>query len=383
MTVSLFHAHSRVFPKLVQLASVVFAIGMIPTHVLAQEAPPPPSVEIVTVKSEQIRVWTSYSGRLAAVDIAEIKPQVSGEITKVLFADGQQVKKGAQLFEIDPRPYQAELNKMKAQVATAKSRAKLAKDELDRKQTLVKNKLVSESIYDIALNEYEVATVSINEAESALEETKLNLDYAYIKAPFDGQISRAELTVGNVVDANVSTPVLATIVSNDKVYAEFNVDETTYIKARREQADPTTMPVQLTLSDDPSFVYYGHIHSFDNQLDVSSGTIRARAVFDNTDGVLAPGMFAHVKLGSTNKKEVLLIPSKAIGTNQDKKFVFIVDNENKAVYRQVTLGVYHQDSRVVTSGLEHGDRVITNGLAHVRPNSVVAPVSEDTDTQAP
>ncbi len=383
MTVSLFHTRFRVFPKLVQLATIVLTVSLTSTQLLAQDAPPPPNVEVKTVESEKIRVWTSYSGRLTAVDVAEIKPQVSGEITKVLFDDGQQVKKGEQLFEIDPRPYQAELNKMKAQLATAKSRAKLAKDELERKKTLVKNKLVSESIYDIALNEYEVATVSIHEAESALQETKLNLDYAYIKAPFDGQISRAELTVGNIVDANVSTPVLATIVSNDKVYAEFNVDETTYIKARREHAEPTSMPVELTLSDDPSFVYSGHIHSFDNQLDVSSGTIRARAVFENTDGVLTPGMFANVKLGSINKKDVLLIPSKAIGTNQDKKFVFIVDDENKAVYRPVSLGVYHQDSRVVTSGLEQGDRVITNGLAHIRPNSVVNPISDKTYTATP
>ncbi len=336
-------------------------------------APPPPNVEVIEIKAQPIRVWTSFSGTLSAVDIAEIKPQVGGEITQVLFQDGQMVKKGQRLFVIDPRPYEAAYKRSQAQLASAQSRAKLAKDELERSQKLVASKLVSESVYDAALNEYNVATAAIHEAESALVQTKLDLDYSFVTAPFDGRISRAELTVGNIVETTPNAPVLATIVANDKLYAEFNVDERTYIKAIRAEHDPKAMPVELSLAGDDDVVYHGKIHSFDNQLDRASGTIRARAIFDNTDGVLTPGMYANVRLGSASKMDALLIPQKAVGTNQDKKFVYVVDETNTAVYREVNLGISYEDSRVVLSGLKVGDRVITNGIAHIRPNTVVNP----------
>ncbi|MBE0438707.1 MAG: efflux RND transporter periplasmic adaptor subunit [Gammaproteobacteria bacterium] len=352
------------------LAVNVFAM----TSYADMAAPPPPTVEVIEIKAEPIRVWSAFSGTLSAVDIAEIKAQVGGEITQVLFEDGQMVKKGQRLFVIDPRPYEAAYKRSQAQLASAQSRAKLAKDELDRSKKLVASKLVSESVYDAARNDYNVAIAAINEAESVLVQTKLNLDYAFVTAPFDGRISRAELTVGNIVQTAPNAPVLATIVANDKLYAEFNVDERTYIKAIRTEHDPKAMPVELTLAGDQDVVYHGKIHSFDNQLDRASGTIRARAIFDNTDGVLTPGMYANIRLGSASKIDALLIPQKAIGTNQDKKFVYIVDQTNTAVYREVNLGISYQDSRVVLSGLNVGDRVITNGIAHIRPNTVVNPL---------
>lgn len=334
--------------------------------------PPPPNVDVIEIKVESIRVWTAFSGTLSAVDIAEIKPQVSGEITQVLFKDGQMVNKGQRLFLIDPRPYEAAYKRTQAQLVSAQSRAKLAKDELERSKKLVASKLVSESVYDAALNDYNVAIAAIHEAESALVQTKLDLDYSFVTAPFDGRISRAELTVGNIVETTPNAPVLATIIANDKLYAEFNVDERTYIKAIRAQQDTKAMPVELNLAGD-DVVYHGNIDSFDNQLDRASGTIRARAVFDNTDGVLTPGMYANVRLGSASKMDALLVPQKAIGTNQDKKFVYVVDASNTAVYREVNLGINHEESRVVLSGLSVGDRVITNGIAHIRPNTVVNP----------
>ncbi|MDF1588416.1 MAG: efflux RND transporter periplasmic adaptor subunit [Gammaproteobacteria bacterium] len=352
------------------LAVNVFAM----TSYADMAAPPPPNVEVIEIKAEPIRVWSAFSGTLSAVDIAEIKPQVGGEITQVLFQDGQMVKKGQRLFVIDPRPYEAAYKRSQAQLASAQSRAKLAKDELERSKKLVASKLVSESLYDAALNDYNVAIAAINEAKSALVQTKLDLDYAFVTAPFDGRISRAELTVGNIVQTAPNAPVLATVVANDKLYAEFNVDERTYIKAIRTEHDPKAMPVELTLAGDEDVVYHGKIHSFDNQLDRASGTIRARAIFDNTDGVLTSGMYANVRLGSASKMDALLIPQKAIGTNQDKKFVYIVDQANTAVYREVNLGISYQDSRVVLSGLNVGDRVITNGIAHIRPNTVVNPL---------
>lgn len=343
----------------------------------AAAAPPPPVAEVMTIQPEKVRTWNSFSGRLSAVDIAEIKPLVGGELQEVKFDDGQQVNKGDLLFVIDPRPYQAAVKRADAQLASARSRAKLAKDELERTEQLVKKKLVSESVFDAARNEYQVANASIEESRSALAQAKLDLDYCYIRAPFAGQVSRAELTVGNIIETSPNAPVLTTLVANDKLYAEFDVDEQTYIKSVRRSQAEEPMPVQMTLAADDSVSYQGKIHSFDNQLDTSSGTIRARAIFDNTDGALTPGMYANVKLGSAQQQEVILVPNKAIGTNQDKKFVYVLNADDEATYRQVTLGQYHHGRRIVTSGLESGDRVVVNGLSHIRANSKVTPKPVD------
>jgi len=336
-------------------------------------APPPPVAEFVTMQMQPVRLWTSFSGRLSAVDMAEIKPLVSGELQQVLFDDGQLVEKGDLLFVIDPRPYQAALNRAQAQLTSAESRAKLAREELDRSERLVKNKLVSESVFDAAKNEYQVASAAINEAESAVAQAKLDLNYCYIRAPFSGRVSRAELTQGNIAETTPNAPVLTTLVANNQLYAEFDVDEQTYIKFVRGSQNDEKMPVQLTLAADESVVYRGEIHSFDNQLDVSSGTIRARAIFENTDGALTPGMYANVKLGAVNEQQTLLIPERAIGTNQNKKFVYVINAENQAVYREVVLAGHHDEQRLVAAGLEVGDKVVVNGLSHIRPNSLVTP----------
>ncbi|TNE93653.1 MAG: efflux RND transporter periplasmic adaptor subunit [Gammaproteobacteria bacterium] len=332
--------------------------------------PPPTHVEVVELKVEPVRLWTRFSGRLTAVNSAEIKPQVSGEIQQVLFDDGQQIQQGEVLFIIDPRPYEAEVQQAQAQLTSARSRATLARDELDRARKLVEGQLVSESVFDAANNEYRIANARIEEAESALVKAKLDLEYAHIKAPFTGLISRAELTVGNIVEAGSSAPVLATLVSNQQLYAEFNVDEQTYIRSMRQRDLVGQMPVQLTLADDDK-VYRGKIHAFDNRLDISTGTIRARAIFENTDGALTPGMYANVHLGAPKETNVMLLPTKAIGTNQDKKFVYIVDENNTVGYREVTLGEYHQGQRVIESGPESGSLVVVNGLSHIRPGMPV------------
>ncbi len=336
-------------------------------------APPLTRAEITVLEIQSVRLWTHFSGRLTAVDSAEIKPQVSGEIQQVLFEDGQLVKQGELLFVIDPRPYEAAVQQAEAQLTSTRSRAFLANEELKRAQKLVERKLVSDSIYDATNNEYRIASASIKEAQSALIKAKLDFEYAHIKAPFDGRISRAELTEGNIVEAGSSAPVLASLVSNQQLYAEFNVDEQTYLKSVRQQADSGQMPVELTLAEDDK-VYRGKIHAFDNQINISTGTIRARAIFDNTDGVLTPGMYANVHLGAARETDVLLLPIKAIGTNQDKKFVYVVDGDNTIHYREVTLGEHHEGQRVMLSGLQAGERVVVNGLSHMRPGITVEPV---------
>jgi multidrug efflux system membrane fusion protein len=338
--------------------------------------PPAPAVDVVVVEPQEIRTWANFSGRLSPVESAAIKPLVSGTIQQVLFKDGQQVKKGQELFVIDPRPHQASVQRAQAQLATAQSRAKLARDELNRSQQLITAKLVSQSIYDSAVSSDQVAQASVQEAEAALSQAKLNLEYAHISAPISGRISRAELTSGNVVEAGTNAPQLAQIVASDKLYAEFNVDEGTYIQFVRNTKSAEKMPVELTLASASNVTYQGYITAFDNRLDTNSGTIRARAVFDNNDGALTAGMFANVRLGSAEKTATLLVPERAIGTNQSKKFVLVVDEKNVATYHEITLGDHYEGQRVILSGVNAGDKVIVNGLSHVRPNSVVNPSIE-------
>ncbi|WP_461483789.1 efflux RND transporter periplasmic adaptor subunit [Porticoccus sp.] len=374
------HADNKGFRRPLLSAAVLFSLAVGTYYTLtpisghsddsSNPMPPPTHVEVVELKVEPVRLWTRFSGRLTAVNSAEIKPQVSGEIQQVLFDDGQQIQQGEVLFIIDPRPYEAEVQQAQAQLTSARSRATLARDELDRARKLVEGQLVSESVFDAANNEYRIANARIEEAESALVKAKLDLEYAHIKAPFTGLISRAELTVGNIVEAGSSAPVLATLVSNQQLYAEFNVDEQTYIRSMRQRDLVGQMPVQLTLADDDK-VYRGKIHAFDNRLDISTGTIRARAIFENTDGALTPGMYANVHLGAPKETNVMLLPTKAIGTNQDKKFVYIVDENNTVGYREVTLGEYHQGQRVIESGPESGSLVVVNGLSHIRPGMPV------------
>ena len=339
-------------------------------------APPAPAVDVVVVQPQEIRTWANFSGRLSPVESAAIKPLVSGTIQQVLFKDGQQVKKGQPLFVIDPRPHQASVQRAQAQLATAQSRAKLARDELSRSQQLITAKLVSQSIYDSALSSDQVAQAAVQEADAALSQAKLNLEYAHISAPISGRISRAELTIGNVVEAGPNAPQLAQIVASDKLYAEFNVDEATYIQFVRNTKVAEKMPVELTLASASGVSYQGYITAFDNRLDTNSGTIRARAVFDNNDGALTAGMFANVRLGSAEKTATLLVPERAIGTNQSKKFVLVVDEKNVATYHEITLGYHYEGQRVILTGVNAGDKVIVNGLSHVRPNSVVNPSVE-------
>lgn len=365
-------------------ASLIAAVAVVAQHKFSQmngeqaaaqagTAKPAPVVETITVQPQQVRNWSRYSGRLTAVNEADIKPQVQGEIVKVYFNDGQQVEQGDPLFLIDPKPYQAAVDRAQAQLLTAQSRAKLAKDELARAAKLVAGKLVSESVYDTANNSYQVAMSAIDEANSQLIQARLDLGYCTIKAPFSGRLSRAELTLGNIVNTAPNAPVLTRLVANDKLYAEFDVDEQSYIRLMRGSKDTEQMPVEMRLAAADGKIYRGHIAAFDNQIDIGSGTIRARAVFDNVDGMLTPGMFVNVRIGQAELSQALLIPQKAVITNQAKKFVYVLNADNSAEFREVTLGAHHDSQREVISGLSNGDIVVVNGLSHIRPGTVVNP----------
>ncbi len=336
-------------------------------------AAPIPTVDVVTLQPQSIRTWNAFSGRLRAVDYVEIRPLVGGTITKVLFEDGTMVEKGDSLFMIDPRPFKAEFASAQAELESAQSRATLTKQELIRAKGLVKKNAISHSRFDTAKSDYQMALASINLAKARKRRAYLDLEYAHIKAPVTGRISRAEITEGNVIEAGPNAPVLTTVVSIDQLYAEFDVDEQTYIKTWKN-SNGHAMPVELILTSDTSVVYHGRIHSFDNQLNTTSGTIRARAIFDNKDGVLVPGMFVTVRLGAPSEESTLLVSDRAVQTNQDKKYVYIVTPEKKVAYREVRLGQPRDGKRVVLSGLTAGEQVLVNSLQRVRPDMEVQPV---------
>ncbi len=341
-----------------------------------QQQPSAPEVEIMVVRQEPVRVWHDFSGRLQAVDRVDIRPQVSGVITKILFEEGAQVKKGASLFEIDPRPYEAELQSAKAALDSANSQVGLAKAELHRAEKLVEKNIVTKSRYDMQNNTYKTAQANVKAAQARLERAKLDVEFSHITAPVSGKVSRAELTEGNLVSIGSNAPVLTTIVAHDTLYADFDVDEQTYVRMmRRQHVGVKNMPVKLHLAQDDSVLYDGVIDSFDNRLDPRTGTIRARAIIYNTDGALIAGMFATVSLGAATEESMLLVEDKAVSTDQDKKYVYVIGDDNKVAYREIRLGRSIDAMREVISGLNDGDQVMVNSLQRVQPGMQVQPIT--------
>ena len=334
-----------------------------------QPAPVASPVTVATLTPQTVKPFAEFSGRIVAVDYAEIRPQVSGRITEIRFKDGQQVKAGDVLFVIDPRPFQAAAAKAAADLQSARTNAALAKVNLERAEKLRAAGAIAAQAYDQAASTNAVANAAIQSAAAVLNQAQVDVDHAYVKAPISGRISRAEVTLGNLV-GTVTPPLLTSIASNEGVYADFEVDEQTYLNSVRSHEK--SVPVELNIAGD-SHTYKGVVDSFDNHITTGSGTIRARARFANEDGALVPGMFVSVKMGSQTQAGALLVPESAVGNDQSKRFVFVVGAGNHAEYRPVQLGAAINGNRVVTAGLKPGDRVILDGLQTLAPGAVVAP----------
>lgn len=348
---------------------VIFTVVDRATAASSQTAVQAIPVGVQTVRPKEVQLWSQFSGRLNAVDYAELRPEVGGRITQVLFKDGQIVKAGDVLLVIDPRPYEAAAAKAKADLASAHANAAFARTDLQRAEGLIKANAIARTMYDQRVNANQVAVANVAVAEAALRQAQVDVDHAYVKAPISGRISRPEITVGNLVQTSPNAPLLASIVSNDGIYADFEVDEQTYLANVRAHAETAReeqqLPVEMTLQGANDRVFKGMIYSFDNKIDAGSGTIRARARFDNADGSLVPGMFVSVRLGSGTSHQALLVAERAVSSDLDKKFVFVVGRGEKVESRQVTLGANVDGQRVVLSGLKTGDRVIVDGVQHV------------------
>ncbi|MGH8783372.1 efflux RND transporter periplasmic adaptor subunit [Paraburkholderia sp.] len=348
-------------------------------------APMAPEVDVATVVEKTITDWQTYSGRLEAIDRVDVRPLVSGTIVSVNFKDGALVKKGDTLFVIDPRPYQAEVDRTAAQVAAAQARSGYAQSDWERAQRLLTDNAIAKRDYDEKQNASREANANLKAAEAALETARINLGYTRIVAPVAGRVSRAEITLGNVVSAGASAAPLTTLVSVSPIYAAFDADEQTYLRYI-SQVKNGKVPVDLGLADETGYSRSGTIDSVDNRLDTTSGTIRIRARFDNADGLLVPGLYARVKVGGSAPHPAVLIDDAAVGTDQDKKFVLAVDKDDHVSYREVQLGAQQDGLRVVKSGLQPGDRIVVNGTQRVRPGGQVrahmVPMNADVDPNA-
>jgi len=344
-------------------------------------APPAPAVSVAPVIERPITEWDEFSGRVQAVEHVEVRPRVSGTIDAIHFREGQMVRAGDLLFTIDPRPYQAELARTEAALAGARARLALSKTELDRAHRLIEEHAIAQRELDQSENALREADASVKAQEAAVLTARLNLQYTAICAPVAGRISRAEITVGNLVGAGPNAPVLTTLVSVSPVYVNFEIDEQAYIRYAARGAVGNSgidrIAVAVGLASEEGYPHRGYLKSIDNQLDTSSGTVRVRAVLDNSSGVLAPGLFARVRMGGAPDQPRLLVDDRAVGTDQDKKFVMVLEGGNKVKYRPVTLGPVIDGLRVVRTGLHKGEQVVVNGLQRVHPNDVVVPTTAD------
>jgi RND family efflux transporter MFP subunit len=342
----------------------------------SQAAPPAPQVTVAAAISRKVTDSDEFTGRFEAVERVEVRPRVSGYISSVNFKDGSEVRKGDVLFVIDPRPYVAERDKARAQLAQARSQLTLARSERDRATKLLAQHALSQEEFDTRASGLEQGQANVEAAQAALDAAALNLDFTRVTAPISGRISRALVTSGNFV-TNGQT-LLTTLVSLDPIYVAFDGGEQEYlgsIRNAREPADGSQRarnPVQVGLANETAFPHEGVMVFVDNALDPTTGTIRSRALLDNHDRQFTPGLFARIRLLGRTQHDAVLVNDSAIGTDQTVRYVLVVGKDNKVEYRPVQLGSVVDGLRVVQSGLTAGEVIVVNGLQRVRPGAQVA-----------
>lgn len=327
----------------------------------------PPDVEVAVVEERSVIDWQAYSGRLAAVEKVDVRAMVSGPIVSVNIRDGALVKKGDVLFVIDPRPYRAEVSRAAGLLAAAQARVDYARRDWERAQRLIGDKAIARREYDEKQNAEREASANLLVAQAGLDSAQINLDYTKIIAPVAGRVSRAEITTGNIVTAGAGTVALTSIVSQTPIYGEFDVDEQTYLRHIGHAKNGQRLSVELGLANEKGYSREGVIQSVDNHLNTSSGTIRVRARFDNRDGALVPGLYGRFRVAGSVAHPAILIDEKSINTDQHKKFVLVLNQNEQIEYREVKLGSLHEDQRVIQSGLSVGERVVVSGMQRVKP----------------
>lgn len=341
----------------------------------AAVAPPAPAVTVADVEERDVPDWDEFIGRLEAVDSVEVRARVSGYVERAAFKEGTEVKKGDLLFQIDPRPYQAELARAQAELAQARSAAALAARTVERSKPLIAADAMSREEFDTRTAAGERGAAAVRAAEAAVASARLNLEWTHVRSPIRGRVGRVEITAGNLVQAGAQR--LTTVVSLDPIYVSFDADERSYLKyiARRAAGGGDgRVPVEMGMANEEgTFPHRGLLDFIDNRLDPRSGTARARAIFSNHDQRFAPGLFAHVRLfGGRQASAVPVVADRAVGTDQDKKFVLVLKGDSTVEYRPIQLGRLVDGYRVVAAGLKPGERIVVNGLQRVRPGMKVS-----------
>jgi RND family efflux transporter MFP subunit len=336
----------------------------------AQVARQLPEVTIAPVSMTSLRDWADFTGRIEAVETVEVRPRVSGFVESVHFTEGGPVDQGDLLFQIDPRPFRAEVDRLTAERHRAEAELSLARTYRARAERLLAQNVASEEEFERYAADEAVGEADLAAVEAALESAELDLSFTRVTSPITGRVSSAIVTPGNLAD---SSTLLTTVVSDNPVYAYFDVDEHTYLDHVRESADQAGASVHVGLINEEGHPHAAALDFVDNQVNPAHGTIRARAVLDNSDGRFTPGLFIRLKLVSPRSDRVALIDDRAIGTDLGRKFVLVVDEANVAQYRAVETGRLVNGLRVVTGGLAPGDDIIVNGLQRARPGATVSP----------
>ncbi len=371
--------HKSSFPVLLGLAAIaVFALystaGHSRTKPPAAAQPSLPQVQVAEVIHRPLREWQEFSGRLQAVNTVDVRPRVSGYVDRVAFTDGARVKKGQLLFQIDPRPFQAEVERLVAERTRSVSDLELAKANRARAERLISAHAISREEYERQVAAEASAQGALGSIDALLQEARLNREFTEVRAPIDGHVSRAIITAGNLV---TSASLMTTLVSDDPVYVYFDADEQTYLRYAKAKHDHTgastgASDVYMGLVDEDGYPHPGQVDFIDNQVDPTTGTIRARAALANPDGRYTPGLFARVRLIGGEDHDSVLIEDRAVGTDLSKKFVLTLTKDNRIEYRLVELGPEINGLRVVTQGLAAHELIVVNGLQHVRPGQSVA-----------
>lgn len=368
----------------------LFVLGLVAFGLLAgcggSQPPAPPAAPAVTVANPVRKVVAEtdeYVGRFVAIDAVEVRARVSGYLDAIHFTDGQLVKQGDLLFTIDRRPFEATLAQAKANLAQAKANLAFSESDLNRAQQLVRDKTITEQTFDQRVQAKRVAEANVAAQEAAVKQTELDLAFTELRAPISGRIGDRRVSPGNLVTGGVTgnTTLLATIVSTDPIRFEFTIDEASFIRYQRlakEGVDSISSregrtPVLLRLIDEKTFGHKGQMDFIDNVVEKGSGTIRGRAVFENANGLFTPGVFARIQVPAAAAGEALMVPDTAIASEQIRKFVYVVGDDDIAKPRYVVLGQLVDGLRVVKEGLSPQDRVVVNGLARIRPMMKVTP----------
>jgi RND family efflux transporter MFP subunit len=357
-----------------------------------QAAPAPPAVTVAKPTKQQVTDYDEYVGRFIAVDSVEVRARVSGYLDKVHFKDGQIVKQGDPLFNIDRRPFETAAAQARATLAQARANLAFTESDLTRASQLVKDRTITEQVFEQRTQAKRVAEASVAAQEAALRQAELDLQFTELKAPVTGRIGDRRVSEGNLVTGGTggNTTLLATIVSIDPIRFEFTFDETSFLRYERLSKEgkdvasrSTGVEVAVKLIDEPDFTHAGKMDFVDNVIERASGTIRGRAVLANPNGVFTPGMFGRVRVPGSPPFEALLLPDNAIGSEQARKYVLVVDGENAARTKYVTLGQLVGNLRVIKDGIGPDDRVIVNGLMRARPGAKVTPQEQGSSPGTP